>query len=65
MGRSGLRAVTNPSEMFLSDRKLGQAAEDGSPAAACVTVVMQGSRPMLLEVQVGWGAGGLPSDGSV
>lgn len=44
MGESGLREVANPSEMFLSERPLGVA---GSTVAAS----MEGTRPMLVELQ--------------
>ncbi|WP_211749495.1 DNA repair protein RadA [Paenibacillus sp. Marseille-Q4541] len=44
MGEAGLREVANPSEMFLSERPLGVA---GSTVAAS----MEGTRPMLVELQ--------------
>jgi DNA repair protein RadA/Sms len=45
----GLVAVPNASAAFLSQRPM-----DGSPGVSgAVTVIMQGTRPMLLEVQVG------------
>lgn len=43
MDAAGLRAVSNPSELFLSQRAVG-------PGAVVVTAV-EGSRPILLEVQ--------------
>jgi DNA repair protein RadA/Sms len=44
MTAEGLIEVSNPSEMFLSDRS--------SPVAGCmVTAALEGSRPMLVEVQ--------------
>ncbi len=45
MAEAGLRAVPNPSASFLSDRALG------GNASAAVTVMMEGTRPLLLEVQ--------------
>jgi DNA repair protein RadA/Sms len=44
MVESGLQEVANPSEFFLAER------EEGSIGSA-VTVVMEGTRPVLLEVQ--------------
>jgi DNA repair protein RadA/Sms len=44
MAGDGLREVSNPSEAFLSERP---AASPGS----CVTASLEGSRPLLLEVQ--------------
>lgn len=44
MVESGLKEVTNPSEFFLAER------EEGSVGSA-VTVIMEGTRPVLLEVQ--------------
>ena len=44
MGDSGLSEVKNPSEMLLSGRPVG------SPGT-CVTCVMEGTRPILAEVQ--------------
>jgi DNA repair protein RadA/Sms len=44
MGASGLRPIENPSELFLSQRPQGV-------PGSCVTVTLQGSRPLLLEVQ--------------
>lgn len=44
MADSGLREVKNPSEMLLSGRPVG------SPGT-CVTCVMEGSRPILAEIQ--------------
>ncbi|MCL6592718.1 MAG: DNA repair protein RadA [Alicyclobacillus sp.] len=44
MGQDGLREVLNPSEMFLSERS---AAVPGS----AVVAAMEGSKPLLLEVQ--------------
>jgi len=40
----GLQEVANPSALFLSDR-------DGDVSGACVFAGMEGSRPMLLEIQ--------------
>ena len=46
MGESGLREVINPSEVFLSER-------DGSATVgSCVSVVMEGFRPLMFEIQV-------------
>jgi len=51
----GLRGVSNPSAMFLSGR-------EASVAGSCVLVTLEGTRPMLLEVQalVDQAAGGYP-----
>jgi len=44
MGELGMEEVSNPSEVFLSER------EEGAPGS-CVAVVMEGTRPVLVEVQ--------------
>lgn len=44
MAESGMEQVTNPSEVFLEER------EEGA-SGSCVTVVMEGTRPVLVEVQ--------------
>ena len=44
MGQTGLTEVPNPSEMFLSGRPLGT-------PGTCVACIMEGSRPVLAEVQ--------------
>lgn len=44
MEESGLKEVSNPSDLFLSDR-------NQSVSGNCVTCVMEGSRPILIEVQ--------------
>lgn len=44
MGPEGLSAVENPSEMFLRERSTGG-------VSSAVTVTMEGTRPLLLEVQ--------------
>lgn len=44
MGEAGLEPVDNPSELFLAER------HPGAPGS-CIVPVMEGSRPMLLEVQ--------------
>jgi DNA repair protein RadA/Sms len=44
MGQTGLRPIDNPSEAFLSQRPVGA-------PGSCVTVTLQGTRPLLLEVQ--------------
>ncbi len=44
MGEAGLRGVSNPSELLLGER--GSAA-----SGSCVMAAMEGSRPLLLEVQ--------------
>src|SRR4029453_19275526 len=44
MTGTGLQAVANPSALFLAERK------EGSPGSA-VVATMEGSRPMLVEVQ--------------
>ena len=45
MGEEGLAAVENPSEMFLSERS------SGPGVSSAVTVTLEGTRPLLLEVQ--------------
>jgi len=44
MGQSGLREVANPSELFLGDR-------DGKFPGAAVFAGMEGTRPILVEIQ--------------
>lgn len=44
MVESGMEEVANPSELFLSEREAGS-------VGSCVAVVMEGTRPVLLEVQ--------------
>ena len=44
MGEKGLEAVENPSELFLAER------HPGAPGS-CIVPVMEGTRPVLLEVQ--------------
>lgn len=45
MNEKGLEAVANPSALFLTNR-------DSSPGvSSAVTVQMEGTRPMLMEVQ--------------
>jgi len=44
MGEKGLAEVANPSELFLAER------HPGAPGS-CIVPIMEGSRPMLLEVQ--------------
>lgn len=44
MGQTGMEEVANPSEVFLSERQEGA-------SGSCVTVVMEGTRPVLVEVQ--------------
>jgi DNA repair protein RadA/Sms len=46
----GLKAVSNPSALFLSPRHLG-AAGQGPIAGSCVLVTQEGSRPLLVEIQ--------------
>lgn len=45
MAESGLQAVANPSALFLSDRHMAR------KASSAVTVAMEGTRPLLMEVQ--------------
>eukprot|EP00884_Botryococcus_braunii_P007732 jgi/Botrbrau1/16960/Bobra.49_2s0023.1 len=45
MGEAGLQAVLNPSAVFLEDR------EAAPNVSAAVTVMVEGTRPLLLEVQ--------------
>ena len=47
MEEGGLRAVPNPSALFLS----GRAEGDAAAVSSGVTVVMEGTRPLLMEVQ--------------
>ncbi|MGE4652449.1 MAG: DNA repair protein RadA [Myxococcota bacterium] len=44
MGPSGLEAVGNPSELFLAERS-------GGAPGSCVVPLLEGSRPMLVEIQ--------------
>ncbi|HWX25638.1 MAG TPA: DNA repair protein RadA, partial [Vicinamibacteria bacterium] len=44
MTEAGLKAIPNPSELFLAER------QEGSPGSA-VVATLEGSRPMLVEVQ--------------
>jgi DNA repair protein RadA/Sms len=44
MGERGLEVVENPSELFLAERHAGA-------PGSCIVPVLEGSRPMLLEVQ--------------
>ena len=44
MGGAGLEAVANPSELFLAERS------EGAPGS-CIAALLEGSRPMLVEVQ--------------
>jgi len=44
MNDSGLSEVTNPSDIFLEERQT-------NVAGSCVAVVMEGTRPMLVEIQ--------------
>ena len=44
MGDAGLEAVSNPSELFLAER------HQGAPGS-CIVPVLEGTRPLLVEVQ--------------
>ncbi len=44
MGNDGLETVTNPSELFLAERN------SGAPGS-CIVPLVEGSRPMLVEIQ--------------
>jgi DNA repair protein RadA/Sms len=44
MGAAGLEEVPNPSELFLAERR-------GDAPGSCVVPVLEGSRPMLIELQ--------------
>jgi DNA repair protein RadA/Sms len=46
----GLKAVTNPSALFLSPAHLGVGGEN-PVSGACVMVTQEGSRPLLVEIQ--------------
>lgn len=48
MSQSGLQAVLNPSEMFLSE----QYSDSDFLAGLAVAVIMDGSRTFLIEIQV-------------
>lgn len=48
MSQSGLQAVSNPSEIFLSE----QQSDSDFLAGLAVTVIMDGSRAFLIEIQV-------------
>lgn len=48
MSQSGLQAVANPSEMFLSE----QCTDSEFLAGLAVAVIMDGSRAFLIEIQV-------------
>ena len=45
MMEEGLQAVSNPSATFLGDRQLSK------NASSAITVMIEGTRPLLLEVQ--------------
>lgn len=47
MSQSGLQAVTNPSEIFLSQQQI----DSEVLAGLAVTVIMDGSRSFVLEIQ--------------
>jgi DNA repair protein RadA/Sms len=44
LGDAGLHAVENPSELFLAERRAGA-------PGSCIVPVLEGTRPMLLEIQ--------------
>jgi DNA repair protein RadA/Sms len=44
MGERGLEGVANPSELFLAERR-------GDAPGSCVVALLEGTRPLLLEVQ--------------
>lgn len=44
MGEHGLEGVANPSELFLAERR-------GDAPGSCVVALLEGTRPLLLEVQ--------------
>jgi len=44
MGEKGLEEVSNPSELFLAERREGM-------SGSCVVPVLEGTRPMLIEIQ--------------
>lgn len=44
MGEAGLEAVANPSEVFLAERRPGA-------SGSCIVPLLEGSRPMLVELQ--------------
>ena len=45
MTATGLEEVANPSEVFLSERQYGA-------SGSAVTAVLEGTRPLLLEIQL-------------
>ena len=47
----GLRAVSNPSALFLSARYQGSDDQSGPVPGSCVLATQEGSRPLLVEVQ--------------
>ncbi|CAM6128724.1 unnamed protein product [Calypogeia fissa] len=59
MVEGGLEAITNPSALFLSER----AADSNFTPSAAVAVTMEGSRPILLEVQALCSLGSIQSAG--
>jgi DNA repair protein RadA/Sms len=54
MGEAGLTEVANPSELFLAERR------PGTPGS-CIVPVLEGSRPMLVEIQALVAAAGYAS----
>jgi DNA repair protein RadA/Sms len=44
MGEAGLEGVANPSELFLAERR-------GDAPGSCVATLVEGSRPLLVEIQ--------------
>ncbi|XP_065620224.1 uncharacterized protein LOC112023714 [Quercus suber] len=59
MSQSGLQAVSNPSEMFLSDHD--QYSDSEYLAGLAVAVIMDGSRTFLIEVQALCASGSIAS----
>ncbi len=50
MTETGLKAVSNPSALFLSPSHLG-GSEQGPVPGSCVMVTQEGTRPLLVEIQ--------------
>lgn len=50
MTEAGLKAVSNPSALFLSPSHLGS-SEQGPVPGSCVMVTQEGTRPLLVEIQ--------------
>ena len=56
MDTGGLHAVDNTNALFLNNRSSGATSGPGG-AGSVVAAILQGNRPILLEVQVSKGSG--------